>query len=193
MNRHIASFALGTLLMAGTAMAQGMEPRGPEEVAAEYFAPPETTDVPRVVTAEGLRGAGAIALATRLGEVQAALAGCKRLRFEMEALIGDTYGSYSVNPGWLNRYQNCLVARNQEQRLIGTAIDERRRQVLEANEGTAALRASDVMARLSVYQIEVKDAVQKEFAAQKEFVRYYNTGQRENADTVDRTTQPQDL
>lgn len=149
---------------------------GREAVAAHYFAPPDTTAVQSVLDDQALRDAGIVSLARAIGSVEDALASCKTIRYQMTSLIGDNYGSYSVHPDWVEAYRNCLTTRFDETGRLKTAIDARRQALMGSNDGEAALRAADVMARLSVYQIKTRKAVEAEVAAQKAFVAYYNTG-----------------
>ena len=190
--RQIVSLSTAAALLLGTAAAQDfttdVDPRpdgGLEEISAVYFAEPPQEEAAEAVSAETLDGAGAVALAISLGRVEEALEECRGLRRDMQRLIGDTYGSYSVNPGWLKRYQSCVLARSEETRAIGTAIRLRQRELIAANtdadEGTeeaeAALRAADLMARLSARQSAVKLAIRREARKQKALVQYYNTGE----------------
>lgn len=154
------------------------EPAGPEEIAARYFAPPPSLVTQTVFDDSDVAGAGALTLASTLGEVEEALALCKRMRYQMEALIGDTYGSYTVHPGWLKAYQECILTRDAEVKRLGAAIDARERALLDGADAESAQRAADVMARLAIYHLQVKTSVREEVRAQKDFVRYYNTGNR---------------
>ena len=197
----LAGLFLGT---AATATAQisrapidETPPGGLEEAAALYFAPPTDEAVQDAIDLEATRNAGAVALAIALGQVEQGMDACRELRLEMQELIGDTYGSYAVNPGWLRTYQNCLVRRGEEADAIREAIEARQRELiertaesLEAGEvsaaeaeanSEAALRAADLMARLSARQSAVRRALRQEGRMQQAFVRYYNTGVRPDA------------
>ncbi len=154
--------------------------------AATYFAPPEMEEAPSVLDEERLEGAGAVALAISLGQVETALEGCRETRREMTALIGDDYGSRRVNPGWLRRYQACVLQRSDEARRLGEAIGARKRELLEQvstreadgeDLSDEAQAAADLMARLGARQSAVKLAVREEVGLQKAFVDYYNTGE----------------
>ena len=160
---------------------------GLEEAAALYFAPPPDEEPMPAIDLDEARNAGAVALAIALGRVEEGIAACRDLRDEMQQLIGDSYGSYSVNPGWLRTYQNCLLRRGEEADAIDTAIEARQRELIartaaggEAAEedSDAALRAADLMARLSARQSTVRRALRREGRMQQAFVRYYNTGKR---------------
>lgn len=100
---------------------------GPESIAALYFAPLESTEAPRVVKSSRLERSGPITLAQSIGKVEEALANCKALRLQMETLIGDDYGSYSVHPDWVEGYKSCLTVRYAEIQEIGDAIDRRQK------------------------------------------------------------------
>ena len=159
---------------------------GMEEAAALYFAPPPTEAAEAAIDTDRLSDAGTVQLAIALGQVEDGLAACQELRRQMQALIGDDYGSYSVNPGWLRRYQACVVTRAQEARAVGQAIRARQTELIsrigaaEAEDDEAAqdaMRAADLMARLSARQSDVKIAVAREGRRQRAFVRYYNTGE----------------
>ncbi|WOI54604.1 hypothetical protein [Parvularcula sp. LCG005] len=173
----LSAIAMGALtLSAAVAQTELQEDLGPEELAGLFFAPPESTDATVLVTEDDLQGAGAFVLASRLGRVERALSDCKTLRYQMETLIGASMGSYSVHPEWINRYKSCIVQRNEEVKLIGSAIKAQQSAVIGANEGEAALRAADVMARLTVYQTRMKKAVKEEYKAQQSLISYYNSG-----------------
>ena len=161
---------------------------GLEEAAALYFAPPPDEEpLPAIDLAE-VENAGAVALAIALGRVEEGIGACQDLRDEMQQLIGDTYGSYSVNPGWLRTYQNCLLRRGEEADAIDTAIEARQRELIARTaavseteseaDSEASLRAADLMARLSARQSTVRRALRQEGRMQQAFVRYYNTGKR---------------
>lgn len=160
---------------------------GLEEASALYFAPPPTEQAEPVLATDRLLDAGTVQLAIALGQVEEGLTACQALRREMQALIGDTYGSYSVNPGWLRRYQSCVVTRAEEVRAVGKAINARQTELIsrigaseavDAPEGGGdAMRAADLMARLSARQSAVKLAITREGRRQRAFVRYYNTGE----------------
>ncbi|RFB03962.1 hypothetical protein [Parvularcula marina] len=154
---------------------------GPEAIAAQYFAPPSSTKVDRVVTTERLERAGPITLARSIGKVEEALTQCQALRLQMEALIGDNYGSYSVHPGWVDGYKDCLETRFDEIQQVKVAIDRRQQALLSGQNADSAVRAADAMARLSVYQLDVRKAVEAEVSEQKKFIAYYNTGNKPQA------------
>lgn len=189
---------LAALLLGGTAAAQTLTAPGAtldetpegglEEAAALYFAPPADEEPMPAIDIAGVENAGAVALAIALGRVEEGIQACQDLRDEMQQLIGDTYGSYSVNPGWLRAYQNCLLRRGEEADAIEAAIEARQRELISrtaAATGTedeadseASLRAADLMARLSARQSAVRRALRQEGRMQQAFVRYYNTGTR---------------
>ena len=159
---------------------------GMEEAAALYFAPPPTEAAEAAIDVDRLSDAGTVQLAIALGQVEEGLSACQDLRRQMQVLIGDDYGSYSVNPGWLRRYQACVVARSQEVRAMGAAIRARQTALISRigeaegeDEETAqdAMRAADLMARLSARQSDVKIEVAREGRRQRAFVEYYNTGE----------------
>lgn len=156
---------------------------GPEAVAAQYFAPPTSTEVERVTSTARLERAGPITLARSIGKVEDALAECRALRQQMETLIGDNYGSYSVHPDWVEGYKNCLETRFAEIKEIKTAIERREKALLSGQDADAAVRAADAMARLTLYQLDVRKAIEAEVSEQKNFVKYYNTGNRAEKET----------
>ena len=179
--------------LSGTAHAQGFGTQvdetaggGMEEAAALYFAPPPTEEAEAAIDTARLPEAGTVQLAIALGQIEEGLAACQDLRRQMQSLIGDTYGSYSVNPGWLRRYQACVVARAEEVRAAGAAIRARQTDLIsrigseEAEDVDAAedaMRAADLMARLAARQSDVKIEVSREGRRQRAFVGYYNTGE----------------
>ena len=157
---------------------------GLEEAAALYRAAPPTERAESVVDDAALADAGTVQLAIALGQVEEGVRACRTLRQEMQALIGEDYGSYAVNPGWLRRYQSCILTRADEAQRIGDAIDVRQRELIgrvgaAGDEASSddAMRAADLMARLGARQSAVKLAVAQEGRLQRAFVRYYNTGQ----------------
>ncbi|MEM9235063.1 MAG: hypothetical protein AAGA69_12595, partial [Pseudomonadota bacterium] len=164
---------LSLTLSALSAMAMTAQPlpagpdEGPEAIAAQYFAPPNSKEAQRVVSDRTLERAGPITLARSIGRVEEALAQCKAMRFQMEALIGDNYGSYSVHPDWLDGYQSCLEVRFEEIGDIKDAIDRRQQALLSGQDAENAVRAADAMARLSVYQLDVRKEIEAEVSAQK--------------------------
>lgn len=155
---------------------------GPESRAAHYFAPPDSTEAEHVLDTSRLDYAGPITLARAIGLVEEGLGQCVTMRKQMESLIGDTYGSYSVHPDWVDGYQSCLRARHQEIKEIGNAITKRQKDLMDGKDADAALRMSDAMARLTVYRGEVKRAIEAEGKRQKDFVAYYNTGNKPHED-----------
>ena len=153
---------------------------GMEEAAALYAVAPPTEEAGAVVDEASVAEAGTVQLAALLGQVEAGLEACRTLRREMQALIGDEHGSYSVNPGWLRRYQSCVLRRAGETRALGDAIGARQRELIgrigQEEEGGDAMRAADMMARIAARQSEVQRGVAREGRMQRHFVRYYNTG-----------------
>ena len=183
-------------LLGTTSLAQGFGADvdetaggGMEEAAALYFAKPDTEDADAAIDQTRLGDMGTVQLAIALGQVEDGLSACQTLRREMQSLIGDTYGSYSVNPGWLRRYQDCVLTRAEEVRAVGRAIRARQTDLIarigeeEEDEEAAAdaMRAADLMARLSARQSDVKLAISREGRMQRAFVRYYNTGEMPDA------------
>ena len=154
---------------------------GPEAISAHYYGPPTTTEAPRVVAKSLLAKAGPIGLARSIGKVDEALAQCKSMRLQMEALIGDVHGSYTVHPDWVAGYQSCLEVRFDEIKDVREAIDARQQNLLNGEDGEAAMRAADAVARLMVYQIDVRKAVEAELQEQKAFVEFYNFGHKGRA------------
>ena len=153
---------------------------GMEEAAALYFAPPPTEEAEAAIDTDRLGEAGTVQMAIMLGRVEEGLDACVALRREMQQLIGDDFGSYVVNPGWLRRYQACVVRRAEEARAVGGAVRARQTELISRvgkDESGDAMRAADLMARLAARQSEVKIAVAREGRRQRDFVRYYNTGQ----------------
>ena len=173
----------GMAVAQGTGEAPDETPGGGmEEAAALYFAPPPTEEAKPAIDQARLVDAGTVRLAIMLGQVEDALGACQALRRDMQDLIGDTYGSYSVNPGWLRRYQACVLARSDEVRAIGRAVNARRTELISRvgsgeDEAGDAMRAADLMARLAARQSDVKIAVAREGRRQRAFVGYYNTGE----------------
>ncbi|MBB4657654.1 hypothetical protein [Parvularcula dongshanensis] len=157
---------------------------GMEEAAARYRAEPPAEVAPATVTAAGLEGASEVDLAMAIANVETGLEACRDLRFDMQGLIGAAPGAYAINPGWLRAYQSCLLRRGEESKLVRAAISRRRTEVIgevgDAGGDTeqAALRAADQLSRLSARQSELALAVQREARLQKDFVRYYNTGEK---------------
>ena len=181
---------VSSLLAAAAALTLSSQPMpanpddGPESRAAHYFAPPDSTEAQNVVDTSRLGYAGPITLARSIGLVEDGLGQCVTMRKQMEELIGDTYGSYSVHPDWVDSYQSCLQTRHQEIKEIGTAISKRQKDLMDGKDAEAALRMSDAMARLTVYRGEVKRAIEAEGKRQKDFVAYYNTGNKPREDMV---------
>ena len=107
------------------------------------------------------------------------------MRLEMEALIGERHGSYSVHPDWVAGYQSCLQTRFAEINAIGKAIKTREQALLSGLDAETAVRTADAMARLTVYQMDVKHAVVKEVDNQKTFVKFYNYGNKLDEAPID--------
>lgn len=158
--------------------------QGPESIAATYFAPPDAVAFTPTIDEAQLSSGGVVAVARAIGAAEQALAQCQSYRFQMEALIGDTFGSYTVHPDWMTLYQNCLLTRHEEVTTLKRVIAAQEAKLLSGENAANAVAGADTVARLSVYRLSVEKAVVKEVAAQKAFVKYYNTGNAKNRDGV---------
>lgn len=149
-----------------------------EEISGKYFAPPSALAQAPTVSANDVEDAGIISLAGFLGQVDTALSGCRMMRYEIEALISveGGIGSYAVHPDWLGVYQDCLQLRRAEIALMGGAITAQEAALLAGTEADAAVRGAEAIARLSVYQTQLKLTLNHETRAQRELVNYYNSG-----------------
>lgn len=166
------------LLMASMdiAPAPAAPEEGPESVAAHYFAPPTQTDAVALISEPELAAAGPISLSFEMREVEQGLKACTAMRTQMETLLGDKHGSYSVHPDWVEGYQNCLLTRYDEILTLGDTLMTRETELISGQTAEDAVRTADAMAHLKVYQLKIKRAVFKEVKNQKDFVVFYNTG-----------------
>ncbi|ADM09837.1 hypothetical protein PB2503_08919 [Parvularcula bermudensis HTCC2503] len=169
------------ILMAVFLVTQPTAPgidNGPEEIAGTYFGPPETVEAASVINDAEAEELGPIALAERIGEVDTQLASCQTLRLQMTALIGDTYGSYSVHPDWVRAYKNCIVARWDEIQLLGRVIEAKEQALMSGKDAQSAVRVADAFARLETYRTQVENEIEKESQKQTALIAYYNSGDR---------------
>lgn len=171
---RLSSLLIAALTLGSAAMAQ--EEEGPEAIAARYFSPPPGYEMEYVVTREKAHDAGALALAGYLSDVELALDECRQNRTQMEWLLSLDTGSYSVHPGWIRRYQDCLKAREQEIEIMGEAITNRRTALLGQFGGEEASRTANSMAELDAFRTQLKISLRREFEIQKDLIEAYNAG-----------------
>ena len=141
-----------------------------------YAIPPDTKDAISDVTAAQLRFVSDIELARALPQIKHSFSICVALRNTIEERIGDRPGSYSVDKGWVGKYQNCLLQRKTDLDIIGNAIQSRYVSIIEGGGSEGATLLTHFIDKLSIKQSDLILLVNKELRLQKKFVVYYNTG-----------------
>ncbi|NHK27854.1 hypothetical protein FF098_008070 [Parvularcula flava] len=146
--------------------------------SVNYKAPPEDETAEPLVEFSQLRYASEIDLNRALSAVEEGLKGCIALRHDIEARIGDTYGSYSVHSGWLRAYNACMLQRHKDIRTVGNAIEARRRDIISGGADEGATTMLGMVDRLIARQSAIKLAISEEMNMVPPLFEYYNTGVR---------------
>ncbi len=115
-------------------------------------------------------------LAVRLNRIEKEIAKCQAVRNDVEKIIGDRPGSYSVDIGWVKVYQNCLVQRRNEMDRLLKKVNQRQAEIVTAAGDDGASKQWDMIARVNARYSEVRLHLNSEFKRQADFVEYYNTG-----------------
>lgn len=143
-----------------------------------YKAPPESEKAEPVVEPSQLRYASEIDMNRALSAVEEGLGSCIDLRRQIESRIGDNFGSYSVNPGWLRAYNACILQRHKDIRTVGNAIEARRRDIIAGGADEGATTMTGMVDRLVARQSAIKLDISEEMDMVGPLFEYYNTGVR---------------
>lgn len=146
--------------------------------SVNYKAPPEDESAEPVVEFTQLRYASEIDMNRALSAVEEGLQACIDLRQQIETRIGSTFGSYSVNSGWLRAYNACVLQRHKDIRTVGNAIEARRRDIIAGGADEGATTMTGMVDRLVARQSAIKLAISEEMDMVGPLFAYYNTGVR---------------
>ena len=141
-----------------------------------YKAAPDTGALETLFEQDMLEFDSEVNLAVRLNRIEKEIAKCQVVRNDVEKIIGDRPGSYSVDIGWVKVYQNCLVQRRNEMDRLLKKVNQRQAEIVTAAGDDGASRQWDMIARVNARYSEVRLHLNSEFKRQADFVEYYNTG-----------------
>ena len=149
-----------------------------QEVYTNYMKEPETVEATPTVNASDLRLTQDIELGLSLSSIERALSDCVDQRKTLEIKIGDQPGSYSVNKVWVKKYQNCLLQRDADIDVFGAALSQRYEATISGAGAESISSLTPLLDRLKIKHSEISRKIDEEVRLQKQFVQYYNTGER---------------
>ena len=144
-----------------------------------YMAPPDTENPAADTTREKLQVASDVEVAITLANIERSLKTCQELRETIENKIGDRPGSYSIDKGWVGKYQKCLLQRKTDLDLVGDKLQQRYVSIIEGGGEEGATQLTDFVDKMNTKQSQLILDTVKEIRLQKKLVQYYNTGQKD--------------
>ena len=152
-----------------------------EEFDAQYInflQLPENIDAAPAVDGSELRFQTDLELIETIGALDAAISDCIDLRTAMEQRIGPRPGAWTVKKEWVATYQNCLLQRKADLRVLGAALQNRYAAVVQSGGDEGATTLTDLIDRMRVRHSEIRQHLNAELEIQKDFVAFYNSGVR---------------
>ena len=116
--------------------------------------------------------------AMHISALDAAISDCIDLRTAMEQRIGPRPGAWTVRKEWVATYQNCLLQRKADLRVLGAALQNRYAAVVQSGGDEGATTLTDLIDRMRVRHSEIRQHLNTELEIQKDFVAFYNSGVR---------------
>ena len=145
----------------------------------DYKMRPGSVHLPQWYRATRAETLSEIELAQIVQKLSTEIETCTDLRTNMEALIGDKPGSHNVHAEWVTRYQNCLKQRKTEAKTIGNLLDKKYQQIIADGGEEGATQFTSLIDKLRSRQAQLSRQISDEYKQQKNFVKYYMTGQKE--------------